>query len=428
MENFEMNMNLSNDSEMKQHYLRFTEQLSDWYSNEKTPELAGQDTGFALKLQKEKLQSIGLDVQKQINKSKEGNDAVSSLSYSDNVFVNTNISSDKLITTSIRDSQNEIYSRSAECGLHIVIQNPKQGGIPSPDTAMCCPHCGAPSTLGKLESGCDYCDTKFLMDELYPKVMNFFVYERTKDYYDQKPMKKYILGFSLFFLVVCIAQMIFGAASGKIDFSRLLIEGVGYLFGSVFAGVIFGVGAWFIAGTFGTVKSFGKSARGVGKAGKSLVFCYKMQKIDPTFSTEYFRDKSVSLLKLMLYSKNPQELTVCKCDKPIPEKIREIVDVTYYNSGVDRYSINNGVCDVSVTFYTDDLHYRDGRIYNKSDKIRMSLRKVIKKPTDLGFSVMAVTCPSCGASFDAEKVKNCPLCGNTYPIEENDWVVTDIEI
>ena len=153
-----------------------------------------------------------------------------------------------------------------------------------------------------------------------------------------------------------------------------------------------------------------------------------MQKIDPTFSTEYFRDKSVSLLKLMLYSKNPQELTVCKCDKPIPEKIREIVDVTYYNSGVDRYSINNGVCDVSVTFYTDDLHYRDGRIYNKSDKIRMSLRKVIKKPTDLGFSVMAVTCPSCGASFDAEKVKNCPFCGNAYPIEENDWVVTDIEI
>ena len=137
MENFEMNMNLPNDSEMKQHYLRFTEQLSDWYSNEKTPELAGQDTGFALKLQKEKLQSMGLDVQKQINKSKEGDNTVSSLSYSDHVFENTNISGDKLITTSIRDSQNEIYSRSAECGLSIVMQNPNQGGIPSPDTAMC---------------------------------------------------------------------------------------------------------------------------------------------------------------------------------------------------------------------------------------------------------------------------------------------------
>jgi rubrerythrin len=56
------------------------------------------------------------------------------------------------------------------------------------------------------------------------------------------------------------------------------------------------------------------------------------------------------------------------------------------------------------------------------------MRKVITKPTDLGFSVMAVTCPSCGASFDAEKVKNCPSCGNAYPLEENEWVVTDIRI
>ena len=34
----------------------------------------------------------------------------------------------------------------------------------------------------------------------------------------------------------------------------------------------------------------------------------------------------------------------------------------------------------------------------------------------------------CGASFDAEKVRNCPSCGSAYPLEENEWVVTDIRI
>ena len=172
----------------------------------------------------------------------------------------------------------------------------------------------------------------------------------------------------------------------------------------------------------------GKFTRGAAKTGKSLLFCHKMHTLDPTFSAEYFRDKSMSLLKFMLYSQNPQELTICQCSKPIPAKLREIVDITYFNSGVDKYSIRDGVCDVSLTFYTDSLHYRSGKVLRESDKIRLSLRKVIKKPTDLGFSVMAVTCPSCGASFDAAKVKVCPFCGSTYPLEENEWVVTDISI
>ena len=172
----------------------------------------------------------------------------------------------------------------------------------------------------------------------------------------------------------------------------------------------------------------GKYTRGTTKVGRSLMFCHKMRKLDPTFSTEFFRDKSMSLLKLMLYSHDPQELTICRCDRPIPEKLREIIDTTYFNSGVDKYRIRDGVCDVSLTFYTDSLHYRSGKVLRKSDRIRMSMRKVIKKPTDLGFSVMAVTCPSCGASFDAANVRDCPFCGNVYPLVENEWVVTDIRI
>ena len=198
------------------------------------------------------------------------------------------------------------------------------------------------------------------------------------------------------------------------------------IIGLLFGGALLSVGTWLFVKIFSTIFQIKKDLRGAGKTASSLRFCRKMRTLDPTFSNEFFRDKSLSLLKLMLYSQNPQELTVCQCDHPIPEKLREIVDTTYQNSGVDKYSIRDGVCDVSLTFYMDSLHYHGGKIRKKSDKIRMSLRKVIKKPTDLGFSISAVSCPSCGASFDAAKVKACPYCGNAYPIEENDWVVTDI--
>ena len=428
MDHFELNTSLSNKDEKKKHYHSFAKQLSDWYCKGKNPELASQDTRFTLELQKQKLQSLGLTMQIQIRKPESSHYDVGAISYGDSVFVNSIIGGGKHFTTTIRNSQKEIYSSDTEGGLSIVMQTPKEGGVPSPDTAMCCPNCGAPSTLGRLESGCGSCNTRFLMDELYPKVMHFFIHEDGKELFDTREIKKYALVCFSLVLVIYIVATLFKVFAGALAGAELLSEGISGILASAILGVMFGAGAWFIVNTIRSVKLMGKNARGGSKAVKSLLFCHKMHELDPTFSTEYFRDKSMSLLKLMLYSRNPQELTICHCDKPIPEKLREIVDITYHNSGVNKYSIKDGVCDVSLTFYTDSLHYRSGKVFRESDKIRMSLRKVIKKPTDLGFSVMAVTCPSCSASFDAAKNKDCPFCGNAYPLEENEWVVTDISI
>jgi len=429
MEEYGMNNNNNSDGhEMKQHFQRFAKQLSDWYCNGAIPELASQDTRFTLELQKQKLRSLGLDMQIQIGKPKESSHEIGALSYGDSVFVNSIIGGSKHLSTNIRNSQKEIYSSDSEGGLTVVMQNPKKGGVPSPDTAMCCPNCGASSTLGKLESGCEFCNTKFLMDELYPKVMHFFIQEDGKKLFDTRKIVKYVLICICLFTIISVVSTLFKAFTGALAGAELLMNAPSCIFASVILGVMFGVGAWFIVNSFASVKLMGKNARGGSKTVKSLIFCNKMRTLDPAFSTEYFRDKSMSLLKFMLFSPNPQELTICRCDSPIPDKLREIVDITYFNSGVDKYSIRDGVCDVSLTFYTDSLHYRSGKVLRESDKIRLSLRKVIKKPTDLGFSVMAVTCPSCGASFDAAKVKDCPFCGSDYPLEENEWVVTDISV
>ena len=425
MEDLELISNLSDDHAMKKHYNRFAKQLSDWYCKGKTPALASQDTRFTLELQKQKLQSFGLDMQIRFGKPSVSDTGTASISYDDSVFENYIIGAKKRITTNISNSGNEIFNSDADGALTIIMQNPKKGGIPSPETAMCCPNCGIPSTLGKLESGCEYCSTKFLMDELYPKVMHLFIKEDGKPLFDTKQIKKYILCFAMIFLPLYIAATILNAR--MVTGSSTRTENFIYAIpASAMIGVIFGTGAWFIVNTFESIKLMGKNSRGGSKMVRSLVFCHKMHELDPTFSTEYFRDKSMSLLKFMIYSRDPRELTVCRCDKPIPERLREIVDITYRNSGVTKYSIRNGVCNVSLTFYTDSLHYRNGKIHRQSDKIHMSLRKVIKKPTDLGFSVMAVSCPSCSASFDAAKVRECPFCGNVYPLEENEWVVTDI--
>ena len=418
MEILGLNLEFSDNKKMNQYFHRFAGQLSDWYCRDKTPELASQDMRFVLELQKEKIRALGLNMQVQIRKSAVRDSEPFSGSYSDSVFVNASVSGNKLINTVIRDSQKELYSKSAESVVAAIMQYPKEGSVPAPDTSFSCPHCGAAATLGKLESGCEFCGTKFLMHELYPKVMYYSI---TEGYQSKSEIHRYLKCSGAAALLMLIIFIVIR-----------LTEGSGFQVSDIAACIIGGpfLGAmmWIFAMFFSTFFQMGKDLRGAGKTGASLRFCREMRKLDPNFSAEYFRDKSFSLLKVMLYSRNPQELTVCRCAQPVPEKLREIVDAAYCNSGVNKYSFKDGVCDVSLTFYIDSVHYCGGRIRRKSDKIRLSLRKVIKKPTDLGFSVSAVACPSCGGSFDAEKVKDCPFCGNPYPLIENDWVVTDISM
>ena len=40
-----------------------------------------------------------------------------------------------------------------------------------------CPSCGAVSQIKALFEGCPYCHTRFLMQDLYPKVANFYSIE-----------------------------------------------------------------------------------------------------------------------------------------------------------------------------------------------------------------------------------------------------------
>ncbi len=43
----------------------------------------------------------------------------------------------------------------------------------NPDVACLCSNCGAVSSIKELLNGCKNCGTRFIMDDLFPKVTNF---------------------------------------------------------------------------------------------------------------------------------------------------------------------------------------------------------------------------------------------------------------
>ena len=98
MEILGVNIDFSDNKKLNQQFHSFAQQFSVWYDLGKTPKLASQDTRFTLELQKQKFQSLGLDVKVQVGKPAEHDSAPSSMSYSDNVFVNSSVAGNKRIT------------------------------------------------------------------------------------------------------------------------------------------------------------------------------------------------------------------------------------------------------------------------------------------------------------------------------------------
>ena len=420
----ETNLNSKERSDLKGAYKTFVRQMSDWYNGGELPELAGQDLRFVLGLQKQKLQSLGIDIKYEIQMKGSGRTNVASLSLSDRIFKNTIISGYMDMTRSIGSSQEQLSKNTTDIGLTVMIQELKNGTHPDDNMALCCPHCGAPSVIGMLQCGCKYCGTKFIMSEFYPKVMNYSINER---YISERIRSKNKRDLTILITACSIPLVIVGiiidmfASQGRYMILNIILGILGRIVGgAMFGGMIFVFKKLFE--TFGII---GKGLRGGRHTISTLINANKIKNYDPEFSSEYFRDKIISLFRMAVYSKDASELACCKCQ--CPERAADIIEAQLFNFNINSCKITDGVCDAEVTLFLDCLHYKEGKVVSKSDKFRMCMRKRIKAPTELGFSFAAIKCPSCGASFDARNVKACPYCSSEYLHEEHDWIIIDLK-
>ena len=402
-------------------YKAFVQQMSDWLNGGELPGTASQDLRFVLELQKQKLQSLGLNMKYELPGTGSGKINTGGISYSDRIFTNSIIGGYRNLARSIGGTQH-LYTD--DISLSAVIQDLKTGTQPCNDLALCCPHCGAPSTLGELQAGCKHCGTHFLMSELYPKVMNYFIFENHDSERQKRKNKRDLIRLiTMCILPLTVIEIILSLLT-KQDRSPIFSVLLG-LFGGIFGGAMFGGILFVFKKLFEVFGLMGKGLRGGGHTVSTLLHANQIKKNDPEFSSEYFRDKIISLFRMAVYSKDAAELACCRCR--CPETASDIIEAQLFNFNINSCRITDMVCDAEVTLYLDCLHCTNGKIINKSDKYVMHLRKRIKRPTELGFSFAAVSCPSCGASFDGRNVKACPYCHSAYLHEEHDWIVTDIK-
>lgn len=285
-----------------------------------------------------------------------------------------------------------------------------------------CPNCGAISKVKDLINGCAYCGTYFKMDELFPKVTNFYMVKDPSG--TGKEIKGEIIKSILWTMPICI--ILFTLMFHFLDGHHILVSAIMGSFAGIFASPIFGYFLWAVLKIGFIFKEAGRSISILANAGGSdKKFEAQMKEYSPEFSYMYFVGKVISMLRMIIYAKDAQELPIYT-GKGVGELFSDIVDSHMVGPlALKKFQVEGDYCYVTVEAYMDVV-YATGRIRKKREKFRLELRRNVTTPMQVNFSITKIHCKSCAASFDATKQRTCPNCDTRYEVSDEDWVVLSV--
>ena len=327
-----------------------------------------------------------------------------------------------------RDNK-KLYEKDQNSVFYQMITNVQNPSAVA-DELYSCPNCGAVSKIAVLQNGCPYCGTFFEMNELYPKVTNYFFIKDSG--YTEKEIKRSI-GKVIFPCIAfaIIAYVLFFLLSGSPEdgggVTHILTSTISGILGGTVCGAISGYMIWAIIKLCSLFVEAGKSIPMlVNTAGSGGRFESFMKQYSPEFSYEYFSDKVVSMIKTIIFSERPDDLPYYE-GEALGSRFQNVVESLYSGAvALKQYRVEGDYCYISTDVYLENLYDNGSRIHTNKETIRVELRKNIRRPIDFNFSIERIQCKSCGASFNAARMRNCPHCGTRYEIGDDDWMITKL--
>ena len=286
-----------------------------------------------------------------------------------------------------------------------------------------CPDCGAVSTVGQLLTGCPFCQTRFMMSELFPKVTN---------YYDHKAntyITTSVAPFSLFGVLILLC--IFGfvnfdtlkTAFTSDDIVPKITEGAwiaGYTAVGILSGYVLKVVANILYGIIYVSMYLPSFFRFLKTRRRLPEF---MRGFEKNFTLDHFIGKLIYLIRMMVYSEDYENCAVY-CGEPVENECRDIIDMNYFGFiNAKNYYIENDYAYIDIDVHMFTIRCKGHHISKRIEVFELLIYKNIHAETDNGFSIHKIECRNCGSSFDATKEKYCPYCRSDFNLPDYDWVI-----
>lgn len=404
----------------------FFDQYVEFYNGGPVPEYASNDFSYYLECHRKRLDQKGIRAVKKIEKiednidntfNKEKQPYILDMTYKECNFETDYYKDDVMLAKSDNDTET-LY-------CNILHKQDYQ------EETISCPNCGHSAGARSFVNGCPMCGTTFKTFKFFPCVTSFYTLPK---FVERSSIDKGLKGVVKFGIIAGIAVAI----------------GVGLYNGianqSWVAGIFFGIIAGLLTGWLGTIFLYLGYSLFVGITAFSKMFAQAADTSDiqaarftkrkfendmrmyfPDFSYEYFEGKIVSLLRSIIFSDDRSNLSIYK-GKDQLGYLNDVVDVEY--RGGFKYegcTVVGDILHVRLINYVSCEVWCDGKLSKHQRNFKMELIRRLKTNDDLGFSIHAVNCSTCGATFDAMHVDKCPHCGNPYELINDDWVVIFVQ-
>lgn len=262
-------------------------------------------------------------------------------------------------------------------------------------TAHSCPNCGAPSTIGELVNGCEYCGTRYEVSDMFPRIFGYAV---SRSGFER---------FSSYAPIAIFAGVLAVLFAGMPLWSALKAGGVW-------------LGA-FLAAMIGMLVALFFSSRHHGRHLRKLEEDLRQARI--SCPIEYIEADVVSTLRKAMFAPDlglyPH--MECKPDVSFADIIAADYDGRLDYRGM---SIEDGIVEVRFRITMFVQRVRGGSITEQRERYDVEARRSLDNIYDPMFSEHAVNCPGCAGSFDPLARKTCPYCGREYDFALDSWVIT----
>jgi hypothetical protein len=426
-------------SSFKTAYSQFIGSKDINKDNSKIQEYATQLLWHSIYLQKRRLEKLNvqIDLQSSRRSYSKNSSPVRSSTYFDGRYNVDDAYEEIYCTRTYQFSGKDIKRVYDKEVAHYTFLSAKNVG----GDDVVCPNCGSISSRSSLIYGCDFCGTKFTVEDLDSRVGSFgFGRDFQVIEGKREAIKKLIypwiymmgmlpfinMGFFLPFLYVKDMNIFMRFVGGLLSAFALGFAGFGIVTFSMFFIVpivfLFNLNFEFLDDKL--------VCRPKEKIDKEIKRANEVRKYDPLFSIQSFFGGVQNKLYAVHFADTGNMVNAfseCDLSRQL-ENYKDVVDMDTLSFYINTYQVKDDmqIARVSANLLLREL--KNGKIENRKEFVTMRLEKNKDCKTQAVCGPSILKCIKCGANLSLIEGKTCEFCGNELNLKEHDWVITKYHV
>lgn len=406
-------------------------------SNSKLQNHAAQLLWHCIYLQKRRLEPQGLQIKLDAHRRAYSKDpAVRSSAYFDGKYNVNDVYEEIYATKTFSCSGHPIKSIYNKEVAHYTFLSAKTMG----NDDVVCPNCGSISSRINLIDGCDYCGTKFTVEDLDNRISSFGfrrdfqVSEKKRQairklicpwIYMSGIMPMFYMGLFLPFLYVEEMNLFLRFAMGLFCGIGLGFAGFALVFFSMF----FILPVVVLANLYWGVLNDRIAYRPEKEIEKEMKMAKKVRAGDPLFSIQSFFGNVQNKLCAIHFADNSSEVNAFSdCDlSRYTKEYKDVVDIDTLSLSMDSYERKGGVQRAIVSASLLLREFKNGTLEERKEILRVFLEKNEDCKTQTVCAPSILKCRGCGSSLSLMDGKTCEYCGRELDMKAYDWVIVQYD-